>query len=154
MSQMRQQAPNPGCGNTPAPGDIAHGSPPPPPVGPSNHPIAPAQNNGGSGYPVPKGSLMIQKGRPTNRVQKKITRQVSLVVTAPPAIPEYLSGSESCITFSRSDHPCQIPRPGHAALVLEAQIGGFEMSLIFMHGGSSINLIFTSTLAAMRTTLC
>src|SRR3954466_6832425 len=100
MSQMRQQALNPGYGHAPAPGDIAHGAPPPPPVGPSNHPIAPAQNNGGNGYPVPKGSLMIQKGRPTNRVQKKLPRQISLVVTAPPAILEYLSGSESYIMFS------------------------------------------------------
>ena len=93
---------------------------------------------------------MIQKGRPTNRVQKKITRQINLAVETPPAIPEYLSGSESCITFTRADHPCQIPRPGHAALVLEAQIGGFEMSRVFMDGGSGINLMFASTLAAMR----
>src|SRR4051812_3853542 len=129
---MRQQAPNPGYGNAPEPGDIAHGAPPPPPMGPSNHPIAPVQNKGGNGYPMPKGSLMIQKGRPTNRVQKKITRQIILVVTAPPAIPEYLSGSESCITSSHSDHPCRVPHPGHAALVLEAQIGGFNMSHVFM----------------------
>ena len=93
---------------------------------------------------------MIQKGRPTNRVQNKITRQVSLAVTAPPAIPEYLSGSESCITFIRSDHP----RLGHASLVLEAQIGGFEMSRVFMDGGSGINLMFASTLAAMWIPLC
>ena len=93
---------------------------------------------------------MIQKGRPTNRVQKKITRRINLAVATPPAIPEYLSGSESCIMFSRSDHPCQIPRSGHAALVLEAQIGGFQMSRVFMDGGSGINLMFTSTLRAMR----
>src|SRR3954466_9598257 len=154
MSRMRQQAPNPGYGNAPAPGEIAHGAPPTPPAGPANHPIAPAQNNGGHGYPAPKGSLMIQKGRPTNRVQKKITRQINLAVTAPPTIPEYLSGSESCITFSRSDNPCQIPRPGHAVLVLEAQIGGFEMSRVFMDSGSGINLMFASTLIAMRIPLC
>src|SRR3954466_4460140 len=123
-------------------------------MGPSNHPTAPTQNNGINGYPAPTGSLMIQKGRPTNRVQKKIPRQVSLAMTAPPAIPEYLSGSESCITFSRSDHPRQIPRPGHAALVLEAQIGGFEMSRVFMGGGNDINPMFASTLVAMRILLC
>ena len=38
FAQMRQQIPNPGFGHTLAPGDIAHGAPPPPPVGPSNHP--------------------------------------------------------------------------------------------------------------------
>src|SRR4051812_27711531 len=151
---MSQQIPNPGFEHAPAPGDIAHGAPPPPLVGPSNHAIAPVQNNGVNGYPVPKGPLMIQKGQPTNKVQKKITCQVSLAVTAPPTIPEYLSGLESCITFSRSDHPRQIPRPGHAALVLEAQIRGFEMSHVFMDGGSGINLMFASTLAAMRIPLC
>src|SRR3954465_3620852 len=154
MVQMRQQAPPPGFGNAPAPGEIAHGAPPPPPVGGPNQPVAPAQNNARHGYPPPKGALMIQKGRPTNRVQKKITRQINLAVTTPPAIPEYLSGSESCITFSRSDHPCQIPRPGHAALVLEAQIGGFEMSRVFMDGDNGINLMFASTLAAMRIPQC
>src|SRR3954466_9079505 len=142
MAQMRQQDPNPRFGNAHAPGEIAHGAPPPPPVGGPNHPVAPAQNNGGHGYPPPKGALMIQKGRPTNRVQKKNTRQINLAVIAPPAIPEYLSGSESCITFNRSDHPCQVPRPGHAALVLEAQIGGFDMSSVFMDGGSGINMMF------------
>src|SRR3954464_6554343 len=135
MVQMRQQAPLPGFGNAPAPGEIARGAPPPPPVGGPNQPVAPTQNNAGNGYLPPKGALMIQKGRPTNRVQKKITRHINLAVTTSPAIPEYLSGSESCITFSHSDHPCQIPRLGHAALVLEAQIRGFEMSRIFMDGG-------------------
>src|SRR3954465_9791865 len=154
MVQMRQQAPPPGFGNAPAPGEIAHGAPPPPPVGGPNQPVAPAQNNARHGYPPPKGALMIQKGRPTNRVQKKITRQINLAVTTPPAIPEYLSASESCIMFDRSDHPCQIPRPGHAALVLEAQIGGFEMSRIFMDDDSGMNLMFANTLAAMRIPLC
>lgn len=79
-------------------------------------------------------------------VQKKITHQVNLVVTSPPAIPEYLSGSKSCIMFDRSDHPRQIPRLGHSALVLEAYIGWFDMSHVFMDGGSSINLMFARTL--------
>ena len=39
-------------------------------------------------------------------------------------------------------------------MVLEAQIGGFEMSRVFMDGGSGINLMFASTLAAMRIPQC
>ena len=93
---------------------------------------------------------IIQKGRPSNRVQKSITRQVNLATHSPPSTTEYLSGSESCITFNKNDHPPQIPRPGHCPLVLEAQIGGFDMSRVFMDGGSGINLIFASTLRAMR----
>src|SRR4051812_11563990 len=58
--------------------------------------------------------------------------------------------------FDCLDHLQQIPRPGHSALVPEAQIGGFEMSHVFMDGGSGsgINLMFASTLAATRIPLC
>ena len=82
---------------------------------------------------------MIQKGRPSNRCQKLITRQVYQAMVAPPAIPEYLRGSETDITFSRADHPPAVPRPGHAALVVEAQICDFKMSKVFMDGGSGID---------------
>jgi hypothetical protein len=67
-------------------------------------------------------------------------------------IPEYIGWSEQSILFSRADHPMSIPRPGHAALVLEAQIGGFNMSKVFMDGGSILNLLFASTMKAMGIT--
>ena len=89
---------------------------------------------------------MIQKGRPSKKGQKLITRQVNLAITAPPATPEYLDWSETPIGFDRSDHPLRVPRPGHSDLVLEAQIGGYEMSRVFMDGGSGINLIFANTI--------
>ena len=132
-----------------APGAVAHGAPPPPP-GPPPNGAAPYQHHGGEPYPRAMGTMMIQKGRPSNRVQKAITRQVNLATHLPPSTTEYLSGSESCITFDKRDHPPQVPRAGHCPLVLEAQIGGFDMSRVFMDGGSGINLIFTSTLRAMR----
>ena len=93
---------------------------------------------------------MIQKGRLSNRMQKMITRQVNLATSTPPAAPEYLNWSETSITFDRTDHPPQVPCPGHSALVLDAQIGGYEMSKVFMDGGSGINLIFADTLRAMN----
>ena len=89
--------------------------------------------------------FMIQKGRPSNRDQKLITRQVHLAVKAPPAVPEYLNWSQASITFTRDDHPPQVPRPGHSALVLDAQVGGFAMSRVFMDGGSGINIMFADT---------
>jgi hypothetical protein len=92
---------------------------------------------------------MIQEGRPSNRQQKQVTRQVFLAASSHPAVPEYLRGSETEITFSREDHPPAIPRPGHAALVLEARIGNYDMSRVFMDGGSGINIIFTRTLEEM-----
>jgi hypothetical protein len=45
-----------------------------------------------------------------------------------------------------------IPKLGHAALVVEAQIGEFSMSKVFMDGGSGLNLIFTSTVRNMGIT--
>jgi len=101
-------------------------------------------------YPEAHGRIyMIQEGRPSNRQQKQVTRQVFLAISSHPAIPEYMCGSEIDITFSREDHPPAIPRPGHAALVLEAIIGNYDMSRVFMDGGSGINIIFTKTLEEM-----
>jgi len=113
-----------------------------------------APANGADQYPPPRGNVcMIQKGRPSNRCQKLITRQVNMAVRTPPATPEYLDWSESPNTFDREDHPIQVPRPGHSALVLKAQIGGYNMSKIFMDAGSGINLIYADTLRAMNHSL-
>src|SRR3954467_694647 len=56
---------------------------------------------------------------------------------------------ETSITFSQSDHPPIVPRPGHAPLVLDAQTGGYDMDRIFMDGGSNMNIIFVNTLRKM-----
>ena len=60
-----------------------------------------------------------------------------------------LHDAETSITFSQSDHPPVVPRPGHAPLVLDAQVGGYDMDRVFMDGGSSMNIIFVSTLQKM-----
>ena len=51
---------------------------------------------------------------------------------------------------SKEDHPPSVTRPGHAALVLDAQIGKYAMSKVFMDGGSGINIIFADTLRKMN----
>ena len=155
-SKIQQTATNQGY---PAvPGALAIGAPPPPafgaPLAAAIQQLQPAQHHVAEAYPAPLGNMcMIQKGRPSNRCQKLITRQVNMAMTSPPAIPEYLNWSEASITFSRADHPPRVPRPGHAALVLEAQIGGYEMSKVFMDGGSGINIIFADTLRGMNRSL-
>jgi hypothetical protein len=85
-----------------------------------------------------------------NKVQQKRAREVFHAEHAPPATPEYLNWSEHPIGFDRSDHPPKIPRPGHHALVLEAQIGGFTSKKVFMDGGSSLNLIYVDTLHKIK----
>src|SRR4051812_28323255 len=60
-----------------------------------------------------------------------------------------LHNAETTITFSQKDHPPAVPRPWHAPLVLNDQIGGYDMDRIFMDGGSSMNIIFDSTLHKM-----
>ena len=104
-----------------------------------------------SAFPRPAGELnMIQKANVSKKKQKIYTREVNLAEAAMVLVPEYVDWSEQSITFGREDHPPAVPRPGHAALVLEAQIGGYKMSKVFMDGGAGLNLIFTSTLAKMQ----
>jgi hypothetical protein len=93
---------------------------------------------------------MIQRGRPTNKVQRKRAREVFHAEHAPPATPKYLNWLEHPIGFDRSDHPPKIPRPGHHTLVLEAQIGGFTSKKVFMDGGSSLNLIYADSLRKIK----
>ena len=134
-------------------GPVAHNAPPTPPL--PTRQVAAIQERQRTQqeeeqYPEAHDRIyMIQEGMPSNRQQKQVTRQVFLAISAHPAVPEYLRGSETEITFSRDDHPPVIPQPGHAALVLEARIGNYDMSQVFMDGGSGINIIFTRTLDDM-----
>jgi hypothetical protein len=77
----------------------------------------------------------------SNKEEKSITRQVNLAVPSPPATTEYLHWSEQPIEFSRDDPPITVPRSGNAPLVLKAQIGTYDVDIIFMDAGSGINLI-------------
>src|ERR1041384_2944915 len=89
---------------------------------------------------------MIQEGRPSKGKQDASTLQTRAVEGLKTVEIYQLCGTESNITFSQSDHPPAVPRLGHAPLVLDAQIGGYDMDKVFMDGGSSLNIIFTSTL--------
>ncbi|KAK1669586.1 hypothetical protein QYE76_057745 [Lolium multiflorum] len=89
----------------------------------------------------------------SRREMKKLTREINLAESIMANIPEYVEWSSQNITFSRADHPMTIPKPGHAALVVEAQIGGFKMSKVFMDGGSGLNLIFVDTIKSMGITM-
>jgi hypothetical protein len=89
----------------------------------------------------------------SKKEQKSISRQINLAISSPPATTEYLRWSDQPIRFSRADHPRKVPRPGHAPMVLKAQIGGYDIGRVFMDAGSGINLIYARTLKAMSISL-
>jgi hypothetical protein len=93
---------------------------------------------------------MIQPVPKSKKEQQSISRQVNLAITSPLATTEYLKWSDQTVGFSRLDHPRKVPRPGHAPMVLKAQIGGYDIGRVFMDAGSGINLIYARTLKAMN----
>ncbi|KAK1684257.1 hypothetical protein QYE76_045105 [Lolium multiflorum] len=125
--------------------------PPPPPPPPPQHQVQQAQpHQPNEAFPPPRGQMsMIHKTGVSRREMKKLTREINLAESIMANIPEYVEWSSQNITFSRADHPMTIPKPGHAALVVEAQIGGFKMSKVFMDGGSGLNLIFVDTIKSI-----
>src|ERR1041384_423763 len=92
---------------------------------------------------------MIQEGRPSKAKKDAYTMQTREAEGLKTAEIYQLCGAETNITFSQNDHPPAVPRPEHAPLVLSAQIGCYDMDRVFMDGGSSLNIIFTSTLHKM-----
>ncbi|KAK1695964.1 hypothetical protein QYE76_012661 [Lolium multiflorum] len=122
---------------------------------PPQHQVQQAQpHQPNEAFPPPRGQMsMIHKTGVSRREMKKLTREINLAESVMANIPEYVEWSSQNITFSRADHPMTIPKPGHAALVVEAQIGGFKMSKVFMDGGSGINLIFLDTIQSMGITM-
>ncbi|KAK1685641.1 hypothetical protein QYE76_046489 [Lolium multiflorum] len=129
--------------------------PPPPPPPPPQHQVQQAQpHQPNEAFPPPRGQMsMIHRIGVSRREMKKLTREINLAESIMANIPEYVEWSSQNITFSRADHPMTIPKPGHAALVVEAQIGGFKMSKVFMDGGSGLNLIFVDRIKSMGITM-
>src|SRR3954466_16111433 len=92
---------------------------------------------------------MIQEGRVPQAQRDAYTLQAKAAESMNTVEIYQLHDEETSITFSQDDHPPAVPRPGHAPLVLDAQIGVYDMDRVFMDGGSSMNIIFASTLQKM-----
>ena len=69
-----------------------------------------------------------------------------------PAVPRYLRWSEQPIVWSREDHPPRVDNPGHLALVVAPQVGGYKFTKVLMDGGSSINILYYETFRRMGLT--
>ena len=101
----------------------------------------PKQLNGGQ-YHVFTTSLC-------KRDQKLHKRAVNAVE---PVVPRYLRWSEQPIVWSREDHPPRVDNPGHLALVVAPQVGGYKFTKVLMDGGSSINILYYETFRRMGLT--
>ena len=132
----------------------SHGHPPEPYVPEPYEPMEKDEYVPVEVFPEPCGQVnMIHKTSFSKREIKKFSREVKYAEVAMVDTPEFIDWSEQSISFGRTDHPKAVPRPGHAALVLEAQIGGYNMSKVFMDGGSGLNLLFANTMRAMGLTV-
>ena len=60
--------------------------------------------------------------------------------------------SEQPIVWSREDHPPRVDNPGHLALVVAPQVGGYKFTKVLMDGGSSINILYYETFRRMGLT--
>ena len=69
-----------------------------------------------------------------------------------PEVPRYLRWSEQPIVWSRDDHPPRVDNPGHLALVVAPQVGGYKFTKVLMDGGSSINILYYETFRCMGLT--
>src|SRR5438132_7493341 len=67
-----------------------------------------------------------------------------------PVTPKYLKWSEVPITFDRSDHPNNIPHPGHYPLVLDPIVQTVKLNRVLIDGGSGLNILFAKTLDDMK----
>ncbi|KAK1681520.1 hypothetical protein QYE76_042368 [Lolium multiflorum] len=105
-------------------------------------------------FPESRGQVStIHKTSFSKREVKSFSREVKYAKVAMVDTPEYIDWSDQSISFSKAGHPKAVPRHGHAALVLAAQIGGYNMSKVFTDGGSGLNLLFASTMKAMGLTV-
>jgi hypothetical protein len=70
---------------------------------------------------------MIHKTSVSKMESRKFSHEIKWAEVAMAVVPNYIDWSDQNILFRRADHPIAVPRPGHAVLVLEAQIGGYNM---------------------------
>lgn len=83
------------------------------------------------------------------RDQKLHKRAVNVVE---PAVPRYLRWSEQPIVWSREDHPPRVDNPGHLALLVAPQVGGYKFTKVLMDGGSIIYILYYDTFHRMGLT--
>jgi hypothetical protein len=90
---------------------------------------------------------MIYGGQVANasaRHRKQERREVCSVKVVAPV---YLDWSDKPITFDQGDHPDYVPSLGRYPLVVDLIFGNARLTKVLMDVGSSLNIIYASTLS-------
>lgn len=102
------------------------------------------------GYPEEDDVILMIFGgtlaQPSKRQEKLIQREIynTELVT-----PSYLKWSETPITFDRANHLDHVPQTGSYPLVMAPLFGTKRIHKVPMDGGSSVNVLYVSTLGSM-----
>jgi hypothetical protein len=85
------------------------------------------------------------------RFPSKLTQKLTLceILSVEPATSRPLRYSEVPISFSRDDQWTSFSKPGKFPLVRDPVMAGSRLTRVLIDGGSSLNLIFTSTMKKM-----
>ena len=111
-----------------------------------NHQQGNQGNQQQSGYQSNPKQLNSGQYHVDQKLHKKAVNSIE------PAVSHYLCWSEQPTVWSRVDHPPRVDNPGHLALVVAPQVGGYKFTKVLMDGGSSINILYYETFRRMGLT--
>ena len=103
----------------------------------------------GEGFPKVRNCLLTFRGRTACLTMSQRKHELWEVCSVNTAAPSYLKWSENAITFDRRDHPDQVLNPRSYPLIVDPIITETCLSKVLMDGGSSLNILYTETLALM-----
>jgi hypothetical protein len=104
-------------------------------------------------FPKEKMVMSIYGGHAPHESRRKLKLTSRAVNTVSPAAPEYFHWSESLITFDRTNHLDNIPKPGRFPLIVHPLVGMTQLTKALMDGGSGLNLMYLDTFEGLGLTL-
>jgi hypothetical protein len=106
-------------------------------------------DGGKDGFSEVENVFLIFGGPTVDMMSRQRMRECREVYSVHPAVPSYLGWSEETISFGREDHPDHIPNSRQYPLVVDRIISNTRFCKVLMDGGSSLNVMYSSTLELM-----